>query len=828
VSNTAGSVVNGITSPGYWQYSPLRVDVAPDNNLEKINVSPTATSVQSNITISLYNLDTHGNLTVTKCVYVSTGATMAAALAGLSTATPTVTPGILLTTSGGTPFSTTTYALIPSETEPLTLTLAVPSATFVKAACLITADTGITTSAGPSYVGSWVNVTLPLWVTIRYDIAGSDLYTDTGYGSNPSVSPAMKNIMATPDLKVDQKDISMAAKALNTVPGDPNWNSLADVNGDHKVDGRDEALIASWFGWPSVSSSPSVYINADGSITPSGAPITTSDNITYTFTGDINYPAYNGIVVGRNNIVIDGNGYTVQGNGNVAVYNGTGLNLTDIDNVTIKNANIENFQYGIYLSSSSNNTIYHNNFMNNTSQFYTYNSTNTWDNGYPSGGNYWGDYNGIDLYSGPYQNQTGYDGIGDTPYTIDTNNTDRYPLMQPLSGVGIVEVQTPAGSNVSVSPTENVSVTFASVSAEGSTSWNVVQPSTNQFASVTCNQFRTSANYTGNVTLQFGYDPSGLSLQEQMAEKIWLWNESSSCWVDVTTSVNTTSHVVYGVSPHLSVFGITSCFGITGDLNVPGTTTVSLPTEPPPLPGNLLALNYCNVTTTKNLGPGPYNVSFEYNYTYVQPNEEINVQMWLWNDTSNSWVNITTGVDTANHIVYGLSPHLSVFGITSLPPSGVVVEYADCPKAVVFQGFTACMNFTILNQGNPLTNFDLSLYCNTTTPITFHINQLNTGDSQTFAYNWTTKGYAKGNYSLSVLTHTISWIAVSMVGDLTGMTLFVPDGKCDGRDITIVAGCFGTAAGDPLYNVNCDIFNRGRIDGRDITIVAGNFGNVDP
>jgi len=38
--------------------------------------------------------------------------------------------------------------------------------------------------------------------------------------------------------------------------------------------------------------------------------------------------------------------------------------------------------------------------------------------GYPSGGNYWSDYIGIDA---------NHDGIGDTPYTIDANNIDRYP-----------------------------------------------------------------------------------------------------------------------------------------------------------------------------------------------------------------------------------------------------------------------------------------------------------------------------------------------------------------------------------------------------------------
>jgi len=59
---------------------------------------------------------------------------------------------------------------------------------------------------------------------------------------------------------------------------------------------------------------------------------------------------------------------------------------------------------------------------------------NFWDNGYPSGGNYWDDYMGIDIYHGPNQDIPGGDGIGDVPYIITGsagNNTDRYPLMCP-------------------------------------------------------------------------------------------------------------------------------------------------------------------------------------------------------------------------------------------------------------------------------------------------------------------------------------------------------------------------------------------------------------
>jgi len=65
-------------------------------------------------------------------------------------------------------------------------------------------------------------------------------------------------------------------------------------------------------------------------------------------------------------------------------------------------------------------------------------SVNVWDNGYSSGGNYWSDYNGTDLYSGPYQNVTGSDGIGDTPYVMNANNLDNYPLISTYTNTHMV------------------------------------------------------------------------------------------------------------------------------------------------------------------------------------------------------------------------------------------------------------------------------------------------------------------------------------------------------------------------------------------------------
>lgn len=91
------------------------------------------------------------------------------------------------------------------------------------------------------------------------------------------------------------------------------------------------------------------------------------------------------------------------------------------DNVIIGCNLTSNNKNGIYITSSYNNSIYHNKFIDNIVQGYDNMDTNNWDNGYPSGGNYWSDYECLDDNG---------DGIGDVPYIIAGNAgaEDRYPL----------------------------------------------------------------------------------------------------------------------------------------------------------------------------------------------------------------------------------------------------------------------------------------------------------------------------------------------------------------------------------------------------------------
>jgi len=231
-----------------------------------------------------------------------------------------------------------------------------------------------------------------------------------------------------------------------------------------------------------------IHIKSDGSIDPLNAPIQ-KNGYSYVLTDDITADSA-GIAIERDNIILDGAGHLIQPLPHIVGQ--YGISLIDKTNVTIKNVRIRSFfshiklsnsanntiarnmlirseyptlllghittvELGLYLYGSTNNTIsenevtntyigialesspnnkiYHNNLINNTEHAHIELSgyANVWDDGYPSGGNYWSNYAGIDVCNGPNQDLSGSDGIGDTPYTIDANNTDHYPLNGPIN-----------------------------------------------------------------------------------------------------------------------------------------------------------------------------------------------------------------------------------------------------------------------------------------------------------------------------------------------------------------------------------------------------------
>jgi len=190
-----------------------------------------------------------------------------------------------------------------------------------------------------------------------------------------------------------------------------------------------------------------------------------------------------GITILANNTVLDGRGHTIDGDGT-----GIGVNVSSQD-VIVMNCKIKNFQIGILADETGkaeidynlisdnhlgiliygdnnrifnniiinndygvqpdmgwSNTIVNNYFKDNIANGNTpHGETNYWNGskilglniiiGQWKGGNYWHDYTGQDSDG---------DGLGDTSYTIVSNNKDNLPL---------VDILPPEYSNIIVSST---------------------------------------------------------------------------------------------------------------------------------------------------------------------------------------------------------------------------------------------------------------------------------------------------------------------------------------------------------------------------------------
>jgi len=92
------------------------------------------------------------------------------------------------------------------------------------------------------------------------------------------------------------------------------------------------------------------------------------------------------------------------------------------DNLILGNSIIGN-EEGLWIFASFNNVIYQNAFINNTQQVISLGSQSSWDNGVE--GNYWGDYE--ERY--PDAEEINESSVWDTPYSIDENNKDNYPII---------------------------------------------------------------------------------------------------------------------------------------------------------------------------------------------------------------------------------------------------------------------------------------------------------------------------------------------------------------------------------------------------------------
>jgi parallel beta-helix repeat protein len=163
-----------------------------------------------------------------------------------------------------------------------------------------------------------------------------------------------------------------------------------------------------------ASNTLGIYLRQSYNATVSNNIITNNTNGMLIMPGSENHSIYGNTIVinSQNGLIVENSSYNIFSENNIAE-NGVGISLA---------------------GSSSNNTVWHNNFLNNTNQAQA-DSSNTWDNG--SSGNYWSDY----------------EGTGEQ-YTINGTNKDRFPLNVPFDSFPIFSGE----KNYTSSITGNVTV----------------------------------------------------------------------------------------------------------------------------------------------------------------------------------------------------------------------------------------------------------------------------------------------------------------------------------------------------------------------------------
>ena len=262
VANTPGSTINGITNQyGYYLYYPIWPEIVTPNNRVKFNLGVHDYNVSIISEITLYNLfqgytgDYSGDLDVTVRLLVD---------------------GVLknVTTSLNVPTWNYTSPFPEPNEGPDSVTLnnwefdaddntmeyyfevpaLNPSFHWITVQVQITSPPTIPGDSEVNpWLGAWINVTLPIYVSLVTDPAGSNIFSDLAGigvpGYSASTPAYITSEVPTPDMKTDGRDLLAMSRAFGTFPGYLAWNSACDVNNDYKVDGRDLLAASRNFGW---------------------------------------------------------------------------------------------------------------------------------------------------------------------------------------------------------------------------------------------------------------------------------------------------------------------------------------------------------------------------------------------------------------------------------------------------------------------------------------------------------------------------------------------------------------------------------------------------
>lgn len=549
-----------------------------------------------------------------------------------------------------------------------------------------------------------------------------------------------------------------------------------------------------------------------------------------------------------------------------------GLLLANTNNSKILTNNITNNRYGIYSWSSKNNRIYHNNLINNTQQTYAERSTSLWNDTYPSGGNYWSDYNGTDSHHGPNQDLLGSDGIGDTQYNVDQNNRDPYPLTRPWNSVPVYNLNSGAGyekiqETINANETTDGNTLFIKT---GTYHENIIVNKTlsligeeQETTIIDGSGLETVVEVTASnvfilrFTLQntrMEQNDSGILLYNNSGNNVFAENKIINCYHGILLWDSSGNNLINDNIITNNTLGILSS-NTTQDTIADNDVTnneegiwLAETTNTTVIQNNITNNHLHGIKIDSGNNTIYHNSLINNTISPSADNSSTNTWNTYYPSGGNYWSNYngtdsysgkdqnetgTDGIGDTPHIInennvdsYPLmnpySPNLQATNLTA-------------SKTVVGQGFTLTLNATARNTSNKTELLNITLYANTTAITTFTNITLTSGNSTTITFTWNTTDFPKGSYTISAYavqaegeketadnTFVYGTVKVTIPGDCSGDFAVRP------YDLALLISSYGSTPDKAKWKPNCDIDDSKKVDPHDLALLIAHYGQHYP